>query len=100
MQPPTSGRSTCDAPPGLVGTPLTLPHAALDLRSTYRNILATRGFVEDPAQLSALEHLEVLGEALHSFRDHRKSVLRRVFRAPVVPRGLWMWGGVGRGKAC
>jgi len=99
LQPPASGRSTCDALTGWVGTPLTPTHAALDLKSTYRNILASRGFVEDAAQLSALEHLQVLGEALHSFRDQRKSVLRRVFRAPAVPRGLWMWGGVGRGKS-
>lgn len=78
---------------------MTPPHAALDLRAAYRMTLAARCLVEDPAQLAALDSLQRLGEALHHFRNQRASVLRRVFRAPAVPRGLWLWGGVGRGKS-
>lgn len=78
---------------------MTPVHTAIDLRAAYGSILATRGYHEDPAQLDALDRLQILGEALHRFRDRRKSVLGRVFGAGQVPRGVWLWGGVGRGKS-
>ena len=53
----------------------------------------------DSAQLGALDRLQRLYEELVEFRNARLSLLRRWFRPPVPPRGVYLWGGVGRGKS-
>jgi cell division protein ZapE len=40
-----------------------------------------------------------LSDELGAFATARKSTLRRLFAAPDVPRGVYLWGGVGRGKS-
>lgn len=54
---------------------------------------------DDPAQHPALRELDRLHEAL-SAPVPRKGLLDRVFGKPQVtaPAGLYLWGGVGRGK--
>ena len=61
--------------------------------------LAKRGSVLDHAQVAALDRLQQLSEELDAFRRARKSTLKRLFAQPEVPRGIYMWGGVGRGKS-
>jgi len=70
----------------------------------YQHALSEPGFVYDPAQEQAITEMQRVWDALRSSRQHplRKS-LRNVFAGqrgvywePV--RGLYMWGGVGRGK--
>jgi cell division protein ZapE len=53
----------------------------------------------DHAQLGALDRLQRLHDELVEFRRARMSLLRRWFRPPVAPRGLYLWGPVGRGKS-
>ena len=53
----------------------------------------------DGAQLDALDRLQRLYEELIAFRNARMSLLRRWFRPPIPPRGVYLWGGVGRGKS-
>lgn len=65
----------------------------------YASALETKGFQSDPAQMQAVERLHVLYEALMSFKTARSSKLKRIFAAPDVPRGVYFWGGVGRGKS-
>jgi cell division protein ZapE len=55
--------------------------------------------VRDAAQASAVERLQQLCDELIAFRDARRSTLRRLLSAPNVPRGVYFWGGVGRGKS-
>ena len=62
-------------------------------------LLDQRRSTLDQAQIAALERLQQLADDLVAFRDARKSPLRRLFAAPVVPRGVYLWGGVGRGKS-
>src|SRR4029077_12088974 len=53
----------------------------------------------DHAQAAALDRLQVLDDDLVAFRNARRSTLKRLFAAPDVPRGVYLWGGVGRGKS-
>ena len=53
----------------------------------------------DPAQVAAMERLQELSDELEAFRAARESRLKRIFAAPPVPRGIYLWGGVGRGKS-
>ena len=75
----------------------------MDLLSRYRDVLATRDLGEDPAQLRAIQSLERAGRELTARRRGRRipRLLRRLLPVviPVAPvRGVYLWGGVGRGK--
>jgi cell division protein ZapE len=61
--------------------------------------LARRGAVLDDAQAAALARLQRLSDELAAFRSARRSTLKRLLAPPAVPRGLYLWGGVGRGKS-
>jgi len=74
---------------------------AADLRELYARELAARRFSADPAQLAALARLEAVRRRLTRTPRAWLPRLLRAFRrgrpdAPV--RGLYLWGGVGRGK--
>jgi cell division protein ZapE len=62
-------------------------------------LLAARGTTLDHAQAAALERLQQLADELSAFRAARQSKLKRLFAPPEVPRGVYLWGGVGRGKS-
>ncbi len=65
----------------------------------YEAVLAARGFTADAAQRAAAERLQRLYYDLLSFKVSRGSALRRLFSPPQPPRGVFFWGGVGRGKS-
>jgi len=60
--------------------------------------LVRRHAILDYAQAAALDRLQQLADELKEFRAARQSALRRLFTAPDVPQGVYLWGGVGRGK--
>ena len=62
-------------------------------------ILAHRGATLDHAQAAAVTRLQTLADELAAFRAARQSTLVRLLRSPEVPRGVYLWGGVGRGKS-
>lgn len=62
-------------------------------------LLAARGTTLDHAQAAALDRLESLAGELEAFRAARQSTLKKLFSPPDVPRGVYLWGGVGRGKS-
>jgi cell division protein ZapE len=60
------------------------------LRQEYETRLAARGYRADAAQRAAVD---LLGQWLSAFLGRRRSLLRR----PAA--GVYLWGGVGRGKS-
>lgn len=73
--------------------------ATQTLRSHVDAILAGRGSTLDAAQEDGLARLQRLADELAVFRSARQSRIKRIFVKPAVPRGLYFWGGVGRGKS-
>ena len=60
---------------------------------------AARRIVPDPAQRAAAERLQRLHDELVAFKHRRRSKLRKLVVNPPLPRGVYLWGGVGRGKS-
>ncbi|MBX2859329.1 MAG: AFG1 family ATPase [Cellvibrionaceae bacterium] len=68
-------------------------------KSLYMAALNASQIQEDAAQALAIDHLEQLHHALVSAREKRaKHFLPRWFTRKQPVRGLYFWGGVGRGK--
>ena len=61
--------------------------------------LERRRIALDGAQVAALDRLQRLHDELVVFKRARQSPLRRWLRPPVPPRGVYFFGGVGRGKS-
>ena len=55
-------------------------------------------FVYDAAQAAAIDELDTLWHQLVEFKAKRNQFLGRSLLSPDVPDGLYLWGGVGRGK--
>ena len=65
----------------------------------YQTELAAKGYVSDPAQLRAIVALERCASEWAAFKKKRSSPLRKLIHRPDIPRGVYMYGGVGRGKS-
>lgn len=77
--------------------PQALP--TLDVRSLYRRALERRGFAADAAQERAVETLQRLYDDWRAYKAKRPTRLHRLVVHPQLPRGVYLWGGVGRGKS-
>lgn len=66
--------------------------------AAYRHRVALEELEADPAQLDAVARLEALAQALAAVGRSERGLLSRLRRAPPPPRGLYIHGGVGRGK--
>ncbi|MBS0543931.1 MAG: AFG1 family ATPase [Proteobacteria bacterium] len=71
-------------------------HGMLD---AYDALLKARGYKSDPAQRAAAQRLQQLYTELLAFKAARSSALRKLFTRPAMPRSVYFWGGVGRGKS-
>lgn len=81
-----------------------MPHKKLNvpekgMLDRYLGLLASKGYVPDSAQQAAAERLQRLYSELLSFKVNRGSKLKRLLAPPQPPRGVYFWGGVGRGKS-
>lgn len=65
----------------------------------YESSLAERGYQSDPAQGMAVERLQRYYDDWVQFKAMRSNVLKKWLNRPDVPRGVYLWGGVGRGKS-
>lgn len=71
----------------------------MSVKAAYQVELETRGYVSDPAQLRAVDALERCANEWSVFKVKRSNAVKKLINHPDVPRGVYMYGGVGRGKS-
>jgi cell division protein ZapE len=76
---------------------------ARDLRLVYRESLRLHGYRADPSQEHAVARLEHLRKRLETGKGEARGLLGRLLGRPGPAavehsRGVYLWGGVGRGK--
>jgi cell division protein ZapE len=77
--------------------PMAMPHP---IRSRYQARIAASEVSADPAQLLVIEQLDRLATALKGWKPRQGGFLSQWFGGgdSEAPRGLYIHGGVGRGK--
>ena len=65
----------------------------------YAAELKTRGYQSDPAQLRAVQALDRCAREWANYKEKRSNRLKKLINHPDIPRGVYMYGGVGRGKS-
>jgi cell division protein ZapE len=71
----------------------------MSVRSAYEAELQLRGYTSDPAQLRAVDALERCANEWAAYKEKRSNSLKKLINHPDIPRGVYMHGGVGRGKS-
>ena len=71
----------------------------MPVRQIYEAALAERGYTSDAAQLAAVAALERCENEWIDYKARRGNAVTKLLVRPPIPRGVYMWGGVGRGKS-
>ena len=65
----------------------------------YDAALKAKGYTADPAQTRAIAALQRCADDWTAYKNKRSNSLKKLFARPPIPRGVYMYGGVGRGKS-
>ena len=71
----------------------------MSVKKVYEAELKLRGFESDPAQLRTVEALDRCARDWAAFKGKRSNALKKLINRPDIPRGIYLYGGVGRGKS-
>jgi len=71
----------------------------LSVTEAYQRLLTERGYASDPAQLRAVAALQRCQDEWADYKARRSNAVTKLLRRPPIPRGVYMFGGVGRGKS-
>ena len=78
--------------------PLNRPTANTEIEINPLTWYERAGKTYDPAQAAVIAALDALWHQLITFKNKRNHFLGRSLLSPDVPKGFYIWGGVGRGK--
>ncbi len=81
-----------------------MPHEILKvpemgMMDAFEAALKSHGYEADDSQRAAARRLQQLYSELLGFKAARRSQLRKLLSRAQPPRGVYFWGGVGRGKS-
>ncbi len=81
-----------------------MPHEILNvpergMMDAFEAELKARGYEADESQRAAARRLQKLYTDLLGFKAARRTQLRKLLSRVRPPRGVYFWGGVGRGKS-
>ncbi len=65
----------------------------------YQHTLTERGYTADAAQLRAVQALQRCQDEWADYKARRANAVTKLLVRPPIPRGVYMHGGVGRGKS-
>ena len=71
----------------------------MNVEEFYQHALQKRDFKADAAQRRAVDRLQLCYDEWVAYKGARSSTFKRLINRPAVPKGVYMWGGVGRGKS-
>ena len=71
----------------------------MSVKALYEATLAERGYHADAAQLRAVTALERCETEWAAYKSRRRNAITKLLIRPPIPRGVYMYGGVGRGKS-
>ncbi|NQW93098.1 MAG: cell division protein ZapE [Polaromonas sp.] len=71
----------------------------MSVKQAYEAELVARGYHSDPAQLRAVDALERCANDWAAYKIQRSNAFKKLINHPDTPRGVYMYGGVGRGKS-
>ena len=71
----------------------------MSVRELFEATLLERGYKSDAAQLRAVDALERCENEWADYKARRSNALTKLISRPPIPRGVYMYGGVGRGKS-
>ncbi|WP_233584689.1 cell division protein ZapE [Aquabacterium soli] len=76
-----------------------MPAYDISVTELYKNSLAERGYKADEAQLKGIAALQRCQDEWAGYKAQRSNALTKMLRYPPLPKGVYMYGGVGRGKS-
>ncbi len=71
----------------------------MSVKKIYFSELEKRGHTSDPSQLKAVDALERCADEWGSYKRKRSNAFKKLIARPEIPKGVYMYGGVGRGKS-
>ena len=76
-----------------------MPSTPISVTKLYEQSLVERGYKADDAQLKGIAALQRCQDEWAGYKSQRSNALTKMLRYPNLPRGVYMYGGVGRGKS-
>ncbi|MBH1985914.1 MAG: AFG1 family ATPase [Burkholderiales bacterium] len=76
-----------------------MPAYKQSVTQLYEQSLAERGYKADSAQLEGIAALQRCQDEWANYKAKRANALTKMLRYPDLPKGVYMHGGVGRGKS-